>query len=55
MSEYVDIRLVKLIIEELLKEGGSCEAQILITLNPTLRKFLGDRKLVAYIIGLLVM
>ena len=46
-------RLVTLIIDELLKEGGSCSAHILITLNPTVRKFLGDRKLVSYLSGAL--
>ena len=46
-----DEKLLRLLVEDLQKEGGVCQVDSLIALNPSIRRLLGDRRLVIFLKG----
>ncbi len=45
-------KLVKKIVHDLLLEGGICNAELLVAFNPSIRRHLGDRKLLSFLRGI---
>jgi len=47
----LDGRLIAIVMDNLLREGSVCSAELLVALNPTIRRYLRDRRLVHFLKG----
>jgi hypothetical protein len=51
-QNHIDQQLLDRIIEDLQREGSTCSANSLIIMDHSIRKYLGDRRLVSFLSGM---